>query len=317
MLPITKKHTLVNFTKGNSGRRYIVIHYTGNGTDTAVANANYFYNVNRGASAHYFVDANSIYEVVAPTDTAWAVGRNFGSNNLFGKCKNGNSISVEMCSTNGKISDATFNNTVELTKALMKKYNIPAANVVRHYDVCSKQCPGWTGWLPPNQSIWNKFKAKIGSASTSTTTKPTTTKPATSTGYVFTYAVKCGGKILPAVTNLNDYAGIQGKAITDVAIKVNKGSVKYRVHVKGGKWLPYVTGYNWNDYNNGYAGNGKPIDAIQVVLSGAGTKVAQYRVSPVRKNYFPWQKNAQTSGGQDGYAGAYGKTIDRFQITIA
>lgn len=305
MVPITKKHTLVNFTKGNTGRKYIVIHYTGNDTDRAESNANYFYRFNRGASAHYFVDATSIFEVVDPANTAWAVGRNYGKNNLFGTCTNGNSISIEMCSTNGAISTKTFNNTVELTKYLMQKYNIPASHVVRHYDVCSKACPGWAGWLPPNQSIWNKFKKQIGGAAPAPTPKPTVT---------FTYAVRAGGRILPAVVGLSDYAGQTGKPITDVAIKASAGNLKYRVHVKGGKWLPYVTGYNWKDASNGYAGNGKSIDAIQVILTGVSGKVATYRVSPLRGNYYPWQKNSQTSGGQDGYAGTYGKTIDRFQI---
>ena len=49
------------------------------------------------------------------------------------------------------------------------------------------------------------------------------------------------GKCLPTVKNLNDFAGIKGKAITAVAIKASKGKVKYRVHTIDGKWLPYVT----------------------------------------------------------------------------
>ena len=317
---LIKNHTTVNYSRGNSGRKYIVIHYTGNQTDTAKANANYFKSVNRGASAHYFVDATTVYEVVDPSNTAWAVGRNFGSNNLFGKCTNYNSISIEMCSTGGKISDATFANTVELTKSLMKKYSIPASNVVRHYDVCTKNCPGWSGWLPNNPTLWNKFKSQISSnsasstASKTTSTTATTTKTSSSTP-VFTYAVRIeGGKTLPAVTNLNDYAGIRGKSITDIAIKVNKGSVRYRVHVKGGSWLPWVTGYNWKDNNNGYAGIGKVIDAIQIEHTGTGKK-AKYHVSPVSKGYYSWQTNSDKSSSMDGYAGAYGVPIDRIQIT--
>ena len=42
---------------------------------------------------------------------------------------------------------------------------------------------------------------------------------------------------LPEVKNLEDYAGFTG-AVTDAAIRVSAGSVKYRVHIKGGKWLP-------------------------------------------------------------------------------
>ena len=139
---------------------------------------------------------------------------------------------------------------------------------------------------------------------------------------VFTYAVKLeDGRILPFVRNLTDFAGIQGKRITDVAIKVDKGSVKYRVHVIGRGWLPYVTGCNWKDHNNGYAGTGQPIDAIEVYYNTPadyaakyGYQKAQYRVSPVNGAYWSWQYDNETGNGQDGYAGAFGQAIDRFQL---
>lgn len=133
---------------------------------------------------------------------------------------------------------------------------------------------------------------------------------------VFTYCVKADGKTYPSVKNLADYAGVRGKAITDVAIMCNVGKVEYRVHVLGGKWLPYVSGFSWADPVNGYAGNGKPIDAIEVIYlapDGSSQK-AQYRVSPVNGNYYDWQYNNETGGGQDGYAGSFGKKVDRFQL---
>lgn len=157
---LIKDHTLVNYNEGNTGREYIVIHYTGNQTDTAAANANYFRDVDRQASAHFFVDDSSVVEVVDPENTAWAVGVDYGGE-LFGKCNNFNSISIEMCSTDGKISEQTFNNTVTLTKKLMKKYGIPANRVVRHFDVCNKLCPGWTGWTGDNISEWERFKNEL------------------------------------------------------------------------------------------------------------------------------------------------------------
>lgn len=317
--------TKVNYTKGNSGRKYIVIHYTGNKTDTAANNANYFKSVNRNASAHYFVDKTQVVQVVSDNDTSWAVGVNYGSGNLFGKCTNSNSINIEMCSDNGKIADKTYQNTVELTKDLMKKYGISANNVVRHWDVCSKACPGWNGWGANGKdaSIWNQFKKDIGgtttsSSSNSSSSSSTTTSKPTIT---FKYRVKAGGKWYPEVKNLEDYAGVRGKSITDVAIGVDQGSVWYQVHVKGGRWLPKVTGYNINDYNNGYAGNGKVIDAIRVYYntpssyaSKYGYQKAQYRVSPVNSGYYPWQYDNETGNGQDGYAGAFGVAIDRFQL---
>lgn len=126
---------------------------------------------------------------------------------------------------------------------------------------------------------------------------------------------------LPEVVNLADYAGIPGHAITDIAIGVDRGSLWYQVHVKGGGWLPAVTGYDINDYNNGYAGNGKVIDAVRVYyntpsdyVSKYGYQKAQYRVSPLNGSYWPWQYDNETGGGQDGYAGAFGYALDKFQL---
>lgn len=187
---LVKDITSVN-KKVASGKvnKHIVIHYTANKTDTAKANANYFRSTYRGASAHYFVDANYVYQVVEDKDIAWHVGRNFGKNNLFGKVTNSNSIGIEMCGTNGAVSDATFANTVELTKTLMKKYGIPASNVHRHYDVCSKICPGWTGWgtrSGDSGALWKKFKAAIGGTATSvggsTSAKVAIAKPTVKNG---------------------------------------------------------------------------------------------------------------------------------------
>ena len=126
---------------------------------------------------------------------------------------------------------------------------------------------------------------------------------------------------LPEVVNLADYAGIPGHAITDIAIGIDRGSLWYQVHVKGAGWLPAVSGYNINDYNNGYAGNGQVIDAVRVYYNipadyaaQYGYQKAQYRVSPLNGNYWPWQYDNETGGGQDGYAGVIGKAIDRFQL---
>lgn len=181
---LVKNLTTVNYNVfDNRDIKYIVIHYTGNTTDKAASNGNYFKSVRRGASAHYFVDETQVVQVVEDKNASWAVGKNYGSNNLFGQCTNANSINIEMCSTNGKIADKTFNNTVDLTKNLMKKYNIPVSNVVRHYDVCSKQCPGWSGWgtkAGDNGELWTKFKNSLITTSANTSTTNNISKPSTS-----------------------------------------------------------------------------------------------------------------------------------------
>lgn len=136
--------------------------------------------------------------------------------------------------------------------------------------------------------------------------------------------VRIGGKWYKEVNDLSSFAGEQGKKITDIAIKVSEGSVRYRVHILGGSWLPYVTGYDISDPENGYAGIGKPIDAVEVyyftprsVLKRMGCLKAKYRVSPCKKAYYPWQYDNEKDSAQDGYAGDFGYAIDRFQITLS
>ena len=115
-----------------------------------------------------------------------------------------------------------------------------------------------------------------------------------------------------------------GEAITDVAVKVSEGSVRYRVHVKDGGWLPYVTGCDISDDRNGYAGDRKPIDAVEVyydtpesVRRKYGFLKAKYRVAPIGNYYYDWQYDDETSSGQDGYAGKFGRKLDWLQITLS
>ena len=142
------------------------------------------------------------------------------------------------------------------------------------------------------------------------------------TGVNVWYRVRAGGVWLPEVCNLCDFAGkTDGKTpITDIAVRVSAGSVKYRVHTCGGKWLPYVTGCDINDCSNGYAGEGRPIDAVEIYYYTPASirpyKRAKYRVAPVGGSYYSWQHDNQTTGGQDGYAGCFGKKISKLQICI-
>lgn len=220
-----KKLTKVNYTHmSNKKNEYIVIHYTGNATDTALANARYFETVNRGASANYFVDQATVYQCVLDSDKAWHVGVNYGNHTLFGKCTNSNSIGIEMCSNKKKIAQDTYKNTVALTKKLMKKYNIPASRVVRHYDVCNKVCPGWSGWTIKNDKIWKQFKKDIqatASVSSSTVTK----KPSSiSNEYTYTKFLSDLRTILGLKSNASKKT-ILSKTITVSANKNNNHKV--------------------------------------------------------------------------------------------
>ena len=405
-----------------SSIKYIVIHYTANDGDTDENNGKYFKNNVVGASAHYFVDDDSVTQSVPDDYVAWSVGGNkyancasTGGGKYYGKATNTNTLNIEICDDvkNGAVypSQATIENVIAFTKNKMKEYNIPISNVIRHFDVTGKSCPAYwtdnTKWKSeflnklststissasnttflikvdkvkkgdvlnirkePNANAtktgelkyndpntytiievkngWGLLKSKLGwinlyytktiSGTTPTpapapTSTPVTTvsKPAvpaptpTPTKVNITYAVQIeGGKVLSSVTNLADYAGIENKKITGISMKVDKGSVKYQVHVLGGGWLPWVTGYNWKDPNNGYAGNGKVIDAIRVyyttpsdLVKNGGYRGAKYRVSTTgNSGYYSWQIDDSKKNGMDGYAGAFGKAIDKFQIHI-
>ena len=120
---------------------------------------------------------------------------------------------------------------------------------------------------------------------------------------------------LPEVKNLDDYAGFENSPITDVAIRVDKGSIRYRVHVKGGSWLPYVNGYDINDSINGYAGNGKIIDATEVYYY-TPDYIRPYKKAKYKVNEFPWQYDNEKDRGQDGYAGVFGINVTKLQIEI-
>ena len=156
MLSIERKISNYNYSSRNGNSiKYIVLHYTGNKGDTAKNNVDYFYGGDRNASAHYFVDDNSIWQSVEDYNSAWAVGDGKGAYGIT----NQNSISIEMCcNSSGVISEKTETNALELVKYLMSKYNISISNIVRHYDASRKICPNWSA---NNWSRWTTFKNKL------------------------------------------------------------------------------------------------------------------------------------------------------------
>lgn len=155
MVNIIKQISKYNHSSGNN-IQYIVIHSTGNTNDTAKNNADYFGRADRQASAHYFVDNNSIYQVVEENQASWHCG---DGHNKYG-IGNHNSIAIEMCGTaDGNISDSTVNNTIELVRNLQSKYGINNNRVVRHYDASRKICP--EPFSHDNWARWQDFKNRL------------------------------------------------------------------------------------------------------------------------------------------------------------
>ena len=166
-----KTKTLISNRKNYGSSRstkvikYLVYHYTANDGDTDEANAKYFHNNVVKASAHYFVDDDSVTISVPVNYVAWHCGgglQGSGGHKYFGKCTNTNSIGIEMCDTirDGKhnISAKTRANAIALGKELIKKYGIKKENVIRHYDVTGKNCPAY---FVKDEEAWKKFKDEL------------------------------------------------------------------------------------------------------------------------------------------------------------
>ena len=187
---------------------------------------------------------------------------------------------------------------------ILKRYGWGVDKVTKHQDYTNKYCPHRTLDMG-----WNRFIKMIEDELNNTSNDVVNV-------YYRVRTQKHGW--LPEVKNLEDYAGWENSPITDIAIKVDRGSVRYRVHIKGGKWLPYVTGYNIKDSVNGYAGSGKVIDAIEVyyntpsdIVKNSGYKKAKYKI-----NNYSWQLDNENNKCMDGYAGSFGVTATKFQIVI-
>lgn len=192
-MTITKNTSTHNTqTLANRSIDYIVIHYTAGVTSkagSAVNTANYYKTTDREVSSDYTVDDAGavLYNPDIRNRYTWHCGgskHNTKGGSHYGKCKNSNSIGIEICSTNitGKMQDAnsgTYSftaaaiaNAVELTKQLMQTYGIAADHVIRHYDVTGKPCPGIKGWNAESgsESAWNDFKSKISGSTASSGT---------------------------------------------------------------------------------------------------------------------------------------------------
>lgn len=203
-----------NYTSmSNKQNKYIVIHYVG-AVSSAFNNAKYFETTYRGASAHYFVDEKDIYQVVREKDASWHCGAN---KYKHPDCRNNNSIGIEMCCfKNGNtldVSEKVIERTIELTKELMKKYNIPVENVLRHYDVTGKNCPAP---MVSDVGRWNNFKSRL-------TKKPN-----------IKYEVHIQDIGWQEQKENGEIAGTEGQAKRIEAVKIFADiPIQYRVHIEG------------------------------------------------------------------------------------
>ena len=289
-----------NYTKGRSGRSIeaITIHHMA-GRLTAEQCGRIFQAKGRYGSSHYGVGYDgSIANYVDEEDTAWT-NSNWDSN-----CK---SVTIETSDNDNSwyVNDITLNALIKLAADIAKRRNlgklVPGKNLTWHSMFANTTCPG--DYLRSKMQYIADEANKINNESTSNEVNV----------YYRVKTQKHGW--LSEVKNLEDYAGYENSPITDIAIKVDNGTIKYRVHIKNGNWLPYVNGYNVNDSINGYAGNGQLIDAIEV-YHYTPDNIRPYKKAKYKVNNYPWQYDNEKTNGQDGYAGVYGVPATKFQIVI-
>ena len=314
--------SLVNYTKispyknsprNNKIKKITIHHMSGNLSVETCGNVFQ----SREASSNYGIDSNGrVGMYVEEKDRAWTSSSPSNDNQA---------VTIEVAndggaSTNWHVSDKALAKLIDLCVDICERNGIKqlnytgnsSGNLTRHNMFAATDCPG-----PYLQSKFPYIASEVNKRLNGENSNKVNGSSSSKVNVM--YKVRTNGRWLPEVKNLEDYAGNIGQKITDIAIKVDKGSIKYRVHTNG-KWLPYVTGYNTSDYNNGYAGNGTPIDCVEVYYYTPDNirpyQQAYYRVSPVNKGYYSWQKDNLTTNGMDGYAGAPGVAIDRFQIQI-
>lgn len=160
--------------------KFIVIHYVG-ATGDARENIRYYnQRSTTNASADFYVGFHGDIWQYNPDPHkrfCYSVGggrKSAYGGSLFGIAVNANCINIEMCvrndtenrtanSRNWYFEAATVNSTVELTRFLMETYQLPPAQVIRHFDVNGKFCPGVYGWNSQtgSESAWNDFKQRI------------------------------------------------------------------------------------------------------------------------------------------------------------
>ena len=272
----------------------IVIHNTANDA-TAAQEIAYMHSNNNEVSFHFAVDDREAVQGIELDRNAWHAGDGNGKGNRKG-------IGIEICYslTGGERFEKAQENAAMLTAGLLKQFGLGLTAVTKHEDYSGKRCPHRTleqyGW----EYFLNRVRAHYS------TELPSVIYAA------FT------DRWWEDVTNYEEktnegFAGIKGRAMTGFRARLTNGSIIYRAHLKGGKYLAWVR--DLDKKQGGYAGiYGKEIDGIQMYIEGIEGAAVEYRVSTVGGIYLPWVRNY--GSGADGYAGIYSKPIDRLQIRI-
>ena len=276
----------------------ITVHNTAN--DASARNEiAYMTNNDYETSFHYAVDDKEAVQGLPLDRNGWHASDGNGPGNRT-------TIAIEICysKSGGERFDKAEENAAELIADLLKKYGWDISVVKRHYDYApdKKYCPHRTmdkGW----DRFLNMIKAKLED------------NPASNEVNVYYRDKTQKHGWLSEVKNLEDYAGWENSPITGLAIRVDKGSIKYRVTTVSGKTLGWITGYDINDYISGWAGNGEPIALVEAYYF-TPSNVRPYQYAYYKVNNYPYQKDLIKGNGFDGFGGVRGVPMTKFQMYI-
>lgn len=277
----------------------ITVHNTANNA-SARSEIAYMTNNNNETSFHFAVDDKEAVQGLPLNRNGWHASDGNGPGNRT-------TIAIEICYSlsGGEKFDKAEENAAKLIAMLCKEYGWGIDKVKRHYDYApnKKYCPHRT-----MDKGWNRFLNMVSQ-------KLDSSKVENKVDVYYRVKTQKHGW-LSEVKNLEDYAGYEGSPITALAIRVDKGSVRYRTHIKGGSWLPYVTGYDINNLANGFAGDGESaIDCVECYYY-TPDNIRPYKKAKYKVNDYPYQYDNETINNQDGYAGVMGVTATKFQIVI-
>ena len=292
---------------------------------------------NADAYVQYIVgDGGKIYRVGAEGYQAWGAG-SWGNANA--------PVQVELAQT---YDNAEFHRDyvtyVNLLRSSAIKYGIPTdvdssawRGVKSHFWITNHVWGDHTdpyGYLASHGITKAQFAhdVKYGFSSSGNNVNPTPTptpkpaKPTDKKAVHVTYALhQKGKKWLNSVKDFgsgsNGFAGVPNSTHDMLYIKVNHGTIKYRVHTKEDGWLPWVKKANKNDTVNGVAGiKGHTIDGVQMYYttpSGETYQQAYYRSQTTqRTGYLGTCADNGTVAGYDNFAGMLGEPLDRLQIDV-
>ena len=128
------------------GVRNIVIHYVGNPGATAQQNRDYYANPSSEVSSHFVIGLKGEIIQCIPLHE-----KSSASNH-----RNKDTISIEVChpDESGKFTDASYQSLVKLTAWLCDICDLDSSDIIRHYDITSKQCPLY---FVTHEDAWKQF----------------------------------------------------------------------------------------------------------------------------------------------------------------